>query len=211
VEYTATDNRRETIPEVVYTAEDGKVTVYRAKDAKPTQGQLASGEHRRMDCLDCHNRPAHTFELPERAVNSAMSHGSISPKLPFIKKESVAALRKEYPDQQTALREIASYLGGAYRQKYPQADAAALKTAVDTVQTIYARNVFPEMKIGWGTYPNHLGHTDTPGCFRCHDGTHTSSDGRTISNDCATCHEMVAMEEKDPRILTELGAGPPKN
>ena len=60
------------------------------------------------------------------------------------------------------------------------------------------------MNIKWGTYPNHIGHQDTPGCFRCHDGEHTAADGVSIPQDCETCHAILAMEEKDPEILKQL-------
>ena len=85
---------------------------------------------------------------------------------------------------------------------------AELKNASDAVQAIYLRNVFPEMKITWGTYVNNLGHTDFPGCFRCHDGDHVSADGRSIPNDCSTCHNLIVVEEKDPKILSGLGITP---
>ncbi len=208
IEYIATDQRRQTIPQVTHTAADGKVTVFNSTDAPARPEDLARGERRNMDCMDCHNRPAHTFQLPERALDLAMSQGSISPKLPFIKKQAVEALRRTYPDGATAVREIAASLDNFYRTNYPQTHAqesALLKNAVGTVQSLYEHNVFPEMKITWGTYPNNLGHTDFPGCFRCHDGNHTSADGRTISNDCATCHDLLAVGEKDPKILTEFG------
>jgi hypothetical protein len=81
--------------------------------------------------------------------------------------------------------------------------------AVGAVKAIYARNIYPDMNIVWGTYPSHLGHTDSPGCFRCHDGNHSSADGKTISNDCSTCHEMPAVQEKDPKILADLGLKAP--
>jgi hypothetical protein len=61
------------------------------------------------------------------------------------------------------------------------------------------------MKVSWGTYPNNLGHTDYPGCFRCHDGSHNSADGKTISQDCNLCHEPLAMDEPSPEILKTLG------
>jgi hypothetical protein len=76
------------------------------------------------------------------------------------------------------------------------------------VQSIYAQNIFPEMRILWGTYPNNLGHTDFPGCFRCHDGSHTSAGGQTIPNDCSTCHDLLAVSEKNPKVLSELGMNP---
>jgi len=212
MDYIATDEHRQVIPQVTYTDANGKVTVYTATDVKVKPEDLARGEHREMDCMDCHNRPTHIFQVPERAVDLAMTQGSISPKLPFIKKEALEALKRDYSDHPSAERGIATFLDNFYRTGYPQIYAAeqiALKNTIATIQTIYAQNIFPEMKITWGTYPNNLGHTDFPGCFRCHDGNHTSADGRTISNDCATCHDLLAVSEKDPKILTQLGMDPP--
>ena len=60
------------------------------------------------------------------------------------------------------------------------------------------------MKLSWGTYPSDTGHTDTPGCFRCHDEGHVAADGRTISQDCTLCHAPLAVEEAEPKILKEL-------
>jgi len=76
---------------------------------------------------------------------------------------------------------------------------------------IYGSNVFPDLKVTWGTYPNNLGHMDAPGCFRCHDDSHSTSDNKaaagkkTITQDCSTCHEMLATEETSPAILKTLG------
>jgi hypothetical protein len=50
--------------------------------------------------------------------------------------------------------------------------------------------VFPLMRVTWGTYPNQLGHIDTPGCFRCHDDSHKTKDGKAISQDCELCHAI---------------------
>jgi nitrate/TMAO reductase-like tetraheme cytochrome c subunit len=211
MEYVATDQHRQVIPQVTYTDANGKVTVFNATDVKMKPEELARGEHREMDCMDCHNRPTHIFEMPDRAVDEAMTQGSIDPKLPFIKKQAVAALRRDYPDRATGTREISAVLENFYRTQYPRvytANPVLVQAAIQRVAAIYERNVFPEMKITWGTYPNNLGHTDFPGCFRCHDGNHTSADGRTISNDCATCHNLLAVSEKDPKILTELGTNP---
>ena len=211
MDYIAVDKKRQNIAQVSYTAPDGKVTVYNSTDAPAKAEDLTKGEHRSMDCMDCHNRPTHIFQLPERALDQAMTEGSITPKLPFIKKQALEALKRDYPDRETARREIAASLINFYRTNYPQTqaqDLTSIRNAVAAVQGIYERNVFPEMKITWGTYPNNLGHTDAPGCFRCHDGNHTSADGRTISNDCATCHDLLAVGEKNPKILSDLGMAP---
>jgi hypothetical protein len=189
------------IPQVSYIDPSGKVTIYKSTDSKLTPAQVAAAQTRSMDCIDCHNRAGHVFEIPERALDRALASGQISPTLPFVKREALAALKGNYPDRATALREIESRLNG----KLGQSDSQRVKAAVATVQAIYARNVFPEMRVNWGTYPNDTGHNDSPGCFRCHDGNHASADGRVISNDCATCHEIPAMQEKNPKILTDLG------
>lgn len=208
MEYISTDTHRQVIPQVTYIAPDGKMTVYKATDVKVTAAQLAAGEHRTMDCIDCHNRPTHVFDLPEAAVDRQMLSGRISTSLPFIKKEGVAVLRRDYPDRDAAAREIASALQGFYRTKYPQTNPAVLQRAIEAVQAIYAGNVFPAMKVTWGTYPNNIGHTDAPGCFRCHDGNHVSSDGKKIPDDCGTCHDLLAVEEQNPAVLKALGANP---
>jgi len=182
--------------------------VYKSTSAKPTAVELAHAETRTMDCVDCHNRPTHAFQLPDRPVDAAMAQGQISPKLPFIKKEAVAVLRQNYSDRDTAVRQIAASIDQFYRTGYASVasnNAADIKNAIAAVQAIYLRNIFPDMKITWGTYPNNLGHMDFPGCFRCHDGDHQSADGRTIPNDCSTCHDLLAVDEKDPKVLSGLG------
>jgi NapC/NirT cytochrome c family, N-terminal region len=212
MDYVSTDGRRQVIPQVTYTDPNGKVTVFNDTSVKVKPEDLAGGEHREMDCMDCHNRPTHIFHVPERAIDSAMDQGGISSKLPFIKKQVLEVLKHDYPDHATAENSIAKSLDNFYRTSYPQVYASehtALETTIKTVQTIYAQNIFPDMKITWGTYPNNLGHTDFPGCFRCHDGNHSSADGRTISNDCATCHDLLAVSEKDPKILSSLGINVP--
>ena len=77
--------------------------------------------------------------------------------------------------------------------------------SANAVADIYLRNIFPEMKVTWGVHPNNLGHNDFPGCFRGHDSSHTGSDGQTISNDCSACHNLLAVQEENPKVLTDLG------
>jgi hypothetical protein len=137
-----------------------------------------------------------------------MSEGRISPELPFIKKTAVQVLNASYPDRDTASRKIESSLQDWYRTSYPAVyrdKRSLVDQAGSQVQAIYLRNIFPAMKITWGTYPNNLGHTDSLGCFRCHDGSHKSSDGRVIPNDCDTCHQLLAIDEANPKVLADLG------
>lgn len=189
IEYITTDPKRENIPYVQLRDRNGTVREYTV--AGTTAQQLATGERRRMDCMDCHNRPAHTFSYtPEHAVNDAIAQGRIPRELPFIRREALAAVIDEYTDRQTALARIASRLREHYRAAGSH-DARLVDRAVAGTQDVWARNVFPAMNVKWGTYPNHIGHVDTPGCFRCHDDEHKSKDGKVIRQDCALCHNEV--------------------
>lgn len=208
ISYVATDDRRQVLPVVSYVDDNGKTVEYFSSEVKPTPAQLAKGEHRKMDCVDCHNRPTHVFLMPERAMDIALSEKRISTDLPFIKKKAVELLRADYPDRNTAAQRISTALAEYYRTTYPEVYAnhrAMVETAADQVKGIYLRYVFPEMKVTWGTYPNNLGHEDFLGCFRCHDGNHKSKDGKEISSDCASCHTVLAMDEANPKVLADLG------
>ncbi len=165
-----------------------------------------------MDCVDCHNRPSHAFELPEKAVDRAITEGRISRALPFVKKKTVELLRKEYADRATAERQIASGLVDYYRTSLsrglPAAPRARRERARRPAKAIYLRNVFPDMKVSWGTHPNHIGHEDFLGCFRCHDETHKATTVATITQDCNACHTILAQDETDPKVLADLGLTP---
>jgi hypothetical protein len=208
IRYISTDAERMIIPVVDYTDDQGKTTEFISTDAKPTKEQLDKGEHRLMDCIDCHNRPTHAFDLPENAVDKQMSTGHISPELPYIRKKSVEVLKVNYSTRDVAQQSIKEELNKFYRTNYPQiyqTRRALIEQAGQEVSKIYLRNIFPEMRLTWGSHPNNLGHNDSPGCFRCHDGSHTSADGQTITNDCSACHQVLASGEENPKVLTDLG------
>jgi hypothetical protein len=187
IEYIATDPKRGVIPYVRVRARDGTVREYTTPGTTPEQ--LANGERRRMDCLDCHSRPAHALSpTPERALNEAIAQGRIPRELPFVRREALAAITPEYADKQAALQAIAARLREHYGT-YESVDAAVVTRAIAGTQDLWARNVFPAMKVTWGTYPNHISHIDTAGCFRCHDDEHATTDGRVIKQDCEMCHK----------------------
>jgi cytochrome c2 len=208
IRYISTDPQRQTIAAVYSTDDKGKTTEFISSDAKPTQQQLDQGEHRVMDCLDCHNRPAHTSEMPEGAVDKQMSLGRISADLPYIKKKAVEVLKVNYTTrdiaQQSITGEINKFYQTNYREIY-QTRRTVVEQSGQEVANIYLRNIFPDMRVTWGTHPNNLGHNDSLGCFRCHDGSHTSADGQTITNDCSACHQIIVSGENNPKILTDLG------
>jgi hypothetical protein len=190
IEYVALDDKRENIAYVRVATPDGRVREFLGDGVK--ESDIAGKPRRRMDCLDCHNRPAHTFgSSPARAVDAALGQGLISAKIPFIRREAVRALGGAYASQELGLegidREIRKGVNAAEPRTFEEAD---LRRAIEVAQRIYRNNVFPSMKVGWGTYPNHLGHIESNGCFRCHDDSHKTKEGVAISQDCELCHTI---------------------
>jgi hypothetical protein len=186
IEYVAADAARESIPLVRVRNADGTTREFPAEGT--AAGRVEAGAARRMDCLDCHNRPAHTFHFtPERAVDTAVAAGRIPRELPFARREAVAAVSGDYPDRAAGLDAIARRLNDFYTPR--GADRGLVDRAVQATQEVWSANVFPAMNVTWGTYRNQLGHIDTPGCFRCHDDR-KAADGRTISQDCELCHSI---------------------
>lgn len=192
VDYIAADDTRQVIPFVRVKDGSGAVREYVAEGVTPDQ--LASGRQRRMECVDCHNRPGHQMAATaERAIDAAIARAEIPSSLPFVRREAVNVLKKNYPTEGAATEAIGRALRDFYRGSYQpiyQARRQEVEKAVAGAQQVFRRNVFPEMNVQFGTYPNHAGHVDSPGCFRCHDDNHKTRDGRKISQDCDTCHTI---------------------
>jgi hypothetical protein len=183
VEFIAADAARATIPYVQLTSA-GQTTEYLGEGvtARP------AGELRRMDCTDCHSRPAHTMAASaETAVNRAIADGWLSRELPFVRKEAVAALKVAYPTEEAAGQALRKRMSDLYAATKP---AALVTAAGDALDRLYRTNVFPDMKVTWGTYVSYLGHADLSGCFRCHDDSHKAASGKVIRQDCEPCHKV---------------------
>jgi len=205
IEYVATDPTRTNIPWVQRRNPDGSETVYATAAAG---NGVPQGERRVMDCIDCHNRAAHTFVTAEEAINRAMAEGAVSPSLPWVHKEGLELLKANYASEAEARAKIPAQLAAFYRASNPgvmATQAAAVKSAGNELATLYSQNVFPAMKMTWGTHPNHIGHMNYPGCFRCHDGDHAAKNGTSITQDCAACHNLLAVDEAKPKVLADLG------
>jgi nitrate/TMAO reductase-like tetraheme cytochrome c subunit len=207
IRYGAADKKRQNIPWVECRDSAARATrTYAASGVTPaSMKSLAIFE---MQCVDCHNRPAHAFEVPDRAVDDAIANGKLSSNLPFVKKAGLELIKGDYETEQQAEQKIAAGLASFYQQKYPEVlnkRTDEIRSAGQALIAIYKRNVFPGLKVNWGTYPNNLGHNDYPGCFRCHDDSHATTDKKTITQDCGACHQALAVEETSPEILKTLG------
>jgi nitrate/TMAO reductase-like tetraheme cytochrome c subunit len=198
VTYVAADERRQVIPYVRVKNMQGRVTEYFAGDSKLTKEQIAVAGKHRMDCVDCHNRPTHIYVPPDVSVDNSLLAHRLDVSLPFLKQQAVAALTADYATTDAATQGIAKAIESFYESKYPalaKSKELEIRNAVEELQRIYRNTTFPEMKLNWQTHPNNIGHYHFSGCFRCHDGQHTSADGKVITKDCQICHTVLSQEE----------------
>jgi hypothetical protein len=195
VEYVATDADRQTIPYVKVTNANGQVKEFVVAGA--SEQAVRAGTRRTMDCIDCHNTVGHPIApTGEQAVDRAIANGRVSRELPFARREGLRLVKATYPSQDAAVRAIDEGLKRFYASHGHAADQQAVTRTVAAFQDVYRRNVFPDMKVTFGTYPDNRGHITSTGCFRCHDDSHMAMDGSTISADCEYCHKQL---DEEPR------------
>ncbi|MDX2186531.1 MAG: NapC/NirT family cytochrome c [Opitutaceae bacterium] len=189
VEYYAVDEKRQEIPWMrVTNLVTGTARVFRTLDYTETP---PPDKIRVMDCMDCHNRPAHSFPTANDAVERSMRDGGLSRLLPGIKRVAVDALTKasDHPDKKA--RDIAAEL---LAKTYPDPMLAdEIAAAAVEIERIFSVTLFPLRKADWRVYPNNIGHKDWAGCFRCHDNQHRTETGDMVrSSDCNSCHTILA-------------------
>jgi len=208
VTYATIDSQRQVIAWVKSRTSDGKETTYRNTELDLSDEELAQAEVRRMDCIDCHNRPSHIYHPPGESVNTLMNLSWIDPTLPGVKNIAVQALEGGYTSTAEAEAGIRSAIEEYYESEYPTVAAsrrAEIERVVQEIQKVYARNYFPEMKVDWKGFINNIGHLYYPGCFRCHDGSHQTEDGTVLSRDCGICHTILAQEYETGQERVALG------
>jgi len=194
------DESREDIFWVELTTPDGEVRVYtRDDEVEPTPEAVA--EARIMDCVDCHNRPTHTFHVPNKAVDWILSTYPELQALPYYKKTAVDAIEGEYPSHAEGVAAVRQTVIDFYGADYPDLLASQNELVVrgaELASQAYGKTVFPAMDTNWETHPNHIGHDDFPGCWRCHDDEMSTADGEhTIPMDCETCHVFLVEDSPE--------------
>jgi nitrate/TMAO reductase-like tetraheme cytochrome c subunit len=195
--YITTDSQRQSIPWIRSKNPEGKVVVYQSTENSLTDEQIRTMKTRRMDCIDCHNRPTHIYHPPSRSINHVMSLGWIDPNLPNVKSVSIKALETSYSTMQRGRDSIKLAIEEYYQTNYPDLAKTKQDTiarVVSEVQKIFSRNYFPEMHVSWKKFPDNIGHMYYPGCFRCHDGKHVSPEGTVLSRNCNVCHTILAQK-----------------
>jgi len=193
--------------EIMYEIELADLAEGSTKLFKTDEPAPEGTEWRTMDCVDCHNRASHIYRTPEFEVDLALEEGRIDRSLPYIRREGLRIItEKDYASHAEAREGIAAAVKTFYAENYPAlAGTPAVEQAGKALGDAYAWNNFPHMKVTWNTYPNHIGHQQSPGCFRCHDNKHKTDEGDKIGKKCSTCHEIVAEEDSNSALLQELG------
>ncbi|MDD5284716.1 MAG: NapC/NirT family cytochrome c [Desulfuromonadaceae bacterium] len=203
VNYLATDEKRMNIPYISVKRKDGSLDEFVSIDKPFKKEEVEKYGKRLMDCIDCHNRPAHSYHPPSEELDHAFEAGKLDPALPFLKKIAGELLEKQYKSKEEATATINKGVNEYYAKNYAPlaaSRAASIKQAIEEIQRIYSRNYFPRMKVVWSAYPTHMGHFYFPGCFRCHDGKHKNAAGRVISKDCNLCHTVISqIQENIPK------------
>jgi nitrate/TMAO reductase-like tetraheme cytochrome c subunit/mono/diheme cytochrome c family protein len=211
IEFLSTDGREQSIPYVRVTDNEGKVTEYVELGSGVDPANVDPAELEQMDCITCHNRITHLVNPPEDVVDTLMANGIISSEIPEIRKKAVEVYSQPYASVEMGLNGIAgleSYYS-AYHPDYYSANKDQIHQAIIALQDAYRQSVYPEQKSDWKSHPNNVGHKDSPGCFRCHDGEHINASGETIRLECNLCHSIPVVAGPNDFVADiEISRGP---
>ncbi len=208
VQYYATDDLGQTIPYVRVYNDNGTTTEYVDVQSGFDPKTIDESKLKTMDCVTCHNRVTHNFMPPAQSVDIAMSRGLIDSGIPDIHLKAVELLTAEYKTNNDAMTAIAG-LDKYYQNSTYKGHEDQIRAAIKAIQDIYNGTVFLDQKIDWTTYPNNLGHIESPGCFRCHDGKHLNANQQAIRLECNLCHSIPVVAGPDKFVANiEVSRGP---
>lgn len=209
IRFIADDERKEEISWVELVTADGEVRRYtRDGGGEPVEKGIEAEAHL-MDCIDCHNRPTHLFESPTRALDRELEYHPDLRVLPYFKKQALAVLQADYPTHGEGVAGVRAGIVAFYKTAYPDlvaADRPLVEKGANRAAAVFARSIFPAMATDWRSHPNHIGHDEFPGCWRCHDDELTTADGEhSIPMDCENCHLFLVEDaEKRPDMSALL-------
>jgi len=206
IEYVADDEKRENIVWVKYTnSRTGETHVYTNEENMPADSTLKNNPSRVMDCIDCHNRPSHIYKAPQHYVDNLMVTGRVAKEIPFIKKTAMEILKTGYGTKDSAFMALQTGITAFYKENYASFYASNQKMVDDAILAIedgFSKNTFPEMKVSYDAYPDHIGHLESRGCFRCHNNMFKTDKGRVIRKDCNLCHTIIG--QGNPATLQKV-------
>ncbi len=211
VEYLSADPEEQKIPYIRVTNADGSTNEYVDVEAQFDSSTVNPADLKEMDCITCHNRITHLVVAPEDTVDKLIGASQISKDIPDIRRQAVEAYSNIYKTTEQGLEGIAA-IEDYYKTYYPEyyaANAPKIQQAITVLQQAYGNSVYPEQNSDWTTHPNNIGHKDSPGCFRCHDGKHLDTQQKAIRLECNLCHSIpVVAGPYDFTASIEVSRGP---
>jgi len=208
IEYISENDKREVITYVKFTNKaTGEIEVYRNPDNEISDSTIAATLTRTMDCIDCHNRPSHDYKSPPVYFDKAMLTDEVSKDIPYIKRTAMGILRNTFTDKDTAFMQIRDGIINYYRSDfadYFEKNNDKIDQSVAALQKAYSQNTFAAMKVTYDVYPNHIGHLEVEGCFRCHNDLFTTENGKKITKDCNLCHTIIGQGKPDMMAYTNI-------
>ena len=211
VQFLSTDKLDQVIPYIRVTNDDGSIDEYVDIESGFNTAAVDEDDLKTMDCISCHNRISHTIPFPDQSMDNALSRGVIADDIPDIRRIGAEILSQEYANQEQALDAIEN-LESYYETTFPDFYATnqqKVAEAITEIQNIYKLSVFEEQEINWATHPNNVGHEDTPGCFRCHDGKHLNENDEAIRLECNLCHSIPVVAGTEDFVADiEISRGP---
>ena len=192
VSFIALDEERQEIPYVRVEKTDGSISEFFDVESDFSAADVDESKLESMDCITCHNRAAHAIERPDDKINELMARGEISTDIPYIRNMAGAVFRGEYTTMEEAkagiyglIKNYQSNLPQEYTDNKTQIDGVA-----DTLWAYYQTANFMDQKMDWNTHPDNIQHRDSPGCFRCHDGKHLTTENEAVRLECNLCHSV---------------------
>jgi nitrate/TMAO reductase-like tetraheme cytochrome c subunit len=208
IEYISENDKRELITYVKYTNKaTGEVTIYKNPEIEISDSSISASSARTMDCIDCHNRPSHKYRSPSVYFDKIMLTNAVGKEIPFIKKTAMGILRNNFPTKDTALMQIREGIINYYKSGFSEffeKNQAKIDQSIVSLQKAYSQNSFPGMKVTYDVYPDHIGHLESEGCFRCHNDSFRSDNGRKITRDCNLCHTIIGQGKQDLMQFTNI-------
>jgi nitrate/TMAO reductase-like tetraheme cytochrome c subunit len=211
VYYLPSDPEEQAIPYVRVENPDGSVEEFVDLESGVDPASIQASDLKEMDCITCHNRITHQVPMPEDTVDQLIAHAKISPQIPEIRRKAIEVYSQVYETTEKGVQGIAA-LEDYYRIYYPDfyaANSPLILQAISELQNAYRASVFPEQNSDWSSHPNNIGHKDSPGCFRCHDGKHMNAQQKAIRLECNLCHSVpVVAGPYDFTADIEISRGP---
>jgi hypothetical protein len=211
VYYFTSDPEEQEIPFIKMVDADGNITVYIDTEVDFNPENIDEGQLKEMDCITCHNRITHLVPSPEDTIDQLLARDAISSDIPEIRKKSLEVYSQVFDTTEMGLNNIEG-LEGYYQTYYPEyysQNQDIIKEAVEVLKEAYAASVYPEQNSDWTTHPNNIGHKDSAGCFRCHDGKHLNADQEAIRLECNLCHSIpIVAGPYDFTANLEISRGP---